>query len=232
MPRPRPPSPEPIYLNIPCHKLVIGCGVAIFHLSTARVVLCYHTREDYYFLPKGRRNAGEGTKTAAEREGFEESGYRNRVLPLPIAHCQPYEDGAGVVEARTARPFVTEPILTQILPLANQRQYMLFWYVAETVPRELETGVDGGYVPPVPWEEGLTLRQRIVAEDAYEPVHHAGTGVNQEESYYVGQLVPVEEAVEKLRGSSMANVVRNGWRCIRLRAQMEYEMEMRARGEP
>lgn len=51
---------------------VIGAGVAIFHLASAQVVLCKHSVKDFYFLPKGRRDANEETRTGAEREGFEE----------------------------------------------------------------------------------------------------------------------------------------------------------------
>ena len=50
----------------------IGAGVAIFHLASSRVVLCYHSVHKCYFLPKGRRDASEDTGAAAEREGFEE----------------------------------------------------------------------------------------------------------------------------------------------------------------
>jgi 8-oxo-dGTP pyrophosphatase MutT (NUDIX family) len=62
----------PIYAEFPARNLVTGCGVAIFHIKSERVVLCYHTRDKYWFLPKGRRDAGEETRRAAEREGFEE----------------------------------------------------------------------------------------------------------------------------------------------------------------
>merc|ERR1711939_645298 len=94
----------PFYGNYPSEKLTIGAGVAIFHLASQRVVVCYHSQDRYWFLPKGRRNANEETRTAAEREGFEESGYRNRVLPLPMKHRQPDPDGG-------AERFVTEPKL-------------------------------------------------------------------------------------------------------------------------
>jgi 8-oxo-dGTP pyrophosphatase MutT (NUDIX family) len=63
---------DPVYAEFPAKNLVTGCGVAIFHVRTERVVLCYHTRDKYWFLPKGRRDAGEETRRAAEREGFEE----------------------------------------------------------------------------------------------------------------------------------------------------------------
>jgi hypothetical protein len=55
-------------------KLVVGGGVAIFHIATGRVVICsdVHRGQKYYFLPKGRRDAGEESGTGAEREGYEE----------------------------------------------------------------------------------------------------------------------------------------------------------------
>jgi hypothetical protein len=55
--------------------LTIGGGVAIFHLASQRVVICSaHDRHGrkYYFLPKGRRDAGEESGRGAEREGYEE----------------------------------------------------------------------------------------------------------------------------------------------------------------
>lgn len=73
------PSPEPVLKSDPplighwdSAHTTIGAGVAIFHLASSRVVLCYHTHHHYWFLPKGRRDANEETGAAAEREGFEE----------------------------------------------------------------------------------------------------------------------------------------------------------------
>lgn len=103
------PSP-PVYANFPSEHLTIGAGVAIFHLASQRVVVCYHTRDKYYFLPKGRQNANEECRRAAEREGFEESGYRNRLLPLPMRHRQPDGDEGH-------EPFVTEAVWTQFMPV-------------------------------------------------------------------------------------------------------------------
>jgi 8-oxo-dGTP pyrophosphatase MutT (NUDIX family) len=65
---------QPLNAQYPGDKFVIGGGVAIFHLATGRVVICsavYHG-QTYYFLPKGRRDAGEESGTGAEREGYEE----------------------------------------------------------------------------------------------------------------------------------------------------------------
>lgn len=70
-----PTSDAPVYANFSSEKLTIGAGVAIFHIASERVVVCYHSRDKYWFLPKGRRNASEDTARAAEREGFEEVSY-------------------------------------------------------------------------------------------------------------------------------------------------------------
>lgn len=67
-----PSSYLPIVANFDAAHLVIGAGVAIFQLATSRVVVCYHSLHRYWFLPKGRRDAGEDTDTGAEREGYEE----------------------------------------------------------------------------------------------------------------------------------------------------------------
>jgi hypothetical protein len=56
------------------NQFVVGGGVAIFHLATSRVVICscVYRGQKVYFLPKGRRDAGEESGTGAEREGYEE----------------------------------------------------------------------------------------------------------------------------------------------------------------
>jgi hypothetical protein len=66
----------PLISQYPGEKFVVGGGVAIFHLATSRVVICSavgrRTGDTYYFLPKGRRDAGEESGPGAEREGYEE----------------------------------------------------------------------------------------------------------------------------------------------------------------
>ncbi|EMD01156.1 hypothetical protein BAUCODRAFT_199004 [Baudoinia panamericana UAMH 10762] len=224
----------PVYANFPAEKLTIGAGVAIFHLATERVVVCYHSRDGYWFLPKGRRNATEDTIHAAEREGFEESGYRNRVLPLPIKHRQPDPDEGH-------QRFVTEPLWTQLLPLTATSQYILSWYAAETVPKDVEescsnaSSVGAGsstrnYVTPPPFPMTLTLRQRLAmdllanasgTETVYEPKRHEGTGVDEDELLYISELLPIKDAREKLRGSVMEDVIRRAWEAVQLRMRLE-----------
>ncbi|KAB2571798.1 hypothetical protein DBV05_g9563, partial [Lasiodiplodia theobromae] len=186
----------PVVANFPSEHLVIGCGVAIFHVASARVVLCRHTRDRYWFLPKGRRDAGEETNRAAEREGFEESGYRNRLLPLPVHHRQPQNNTATSQDTTQPPPslsslFVTEPLYTQLVPVSPRTQYLLFWYAAETLPPAVEAampppGPSVPYVaaPPAAAEVGdhSSLLARVRAEPPdYQPRRWEGTGVDEEE---------------------------------------------------
>ncbi|KAF2092155.1 hypothetical protein K490DRAFT_70817 [Saccharata proteae CBS 121410] len=211
-------SNAPVNANFASPDLTIGCGVAIFHVATERVVLCYHSRDRYWFLPKGRRDVGEDTARAAEREGFEESGYRNRLLPLPIRHRQPraHAPDASAV-ARSA--FATEPVWTQLIPQSAHTQYVLFWYIAETVPPDVEEAV--AYVAPSQYPPGLNISERIKMDDGYEPVRHANTGVDEEEALYESYLLPAAEAMSKVRGTIMADVIRKGWEGIRARQAWE-----------
>jgi len=113
--------------------------------------------------------------------------------------------------------------------VGRSAQYILFWYIAETLPPDLEASLSAqesekgmAYQYPPRFEPGLTLKQRIEMEgDGYEPVRHANTGVNEEEALYESYLMPVDEAIEKLGRSISADVVRKGWEAICLRRQME-----------
>ncbi|KAL9102497.1 MAG: hypothetical protein Q9163_002362 [Psora crenata] len=237
---PPPESGQPTIANYDSAHLTIGAGVAIFHLASGRVVLCYHTTEHYWFLPKGRRNAGEDSGRGAEREGFEESGYRNRLLPLPMAHRQPQPHNAG--DRRGGHGvFGTEPVWMQLAPLSKSVQYILFWYIAETLPPALEEeqealtkngqGQTMGYESPPPFEADRTLQERIGMEpQGYEPVRHENTGVDDEEALYTSRLMNVEEAIKKLGVTSIsADVVRRGWEGIQRRRMMEEEEEEEGR---
>lgn len=65
-------SNQPLSANFADNHFTVGGGVAIFHIASSRVVVCRHSRDNYWFLPKGRRDIGETTEQAAEREGYEE----------------------------------------------------------------------------------------------------------------------------------------------------------------
>lgn len=160
-----------------------------------------------------------------------QSGYRNRLLPIPMYHRQPRPCNPS---GSASSPFATEPIWTQLIPLTVDAQYMLFWYIAETVPPELEKelnakmAAEATVASPTPYQyppkypATLTLKERLEMElGGYEPVHHPNTAVNSEEALYKSYLLPVEEAVQKLRGTIQEDVVRSGWQAIVLRHQIE-----------
>ena len=87
MPRPAEPprsSFPPVIAQFAGEDLVVGGGVAIFHLASQRVVICSardRRGEQYYFLPKGRRDAGEDSRAGAEREGYEEVSAATGSMP-------------------------------------------------------------------------------------------------------------------------------------------------------
>lgn len=116
----------------------------------------------------------------------------------------------------------------QMMPVGyGSKQYVLYWYIAETLPPSLETELDtevgAGYKPPPAYPHNLTLRERVKLEpEGYEPLHHKGTGVDAEEQTYESHLVSVEEAVRKLgRNGVMADVVLRGWKGIQNRFALE-----------
>ncbi|KAL1296996.1 hypothetical protein AAFC00_004592 [Neodothiora populina] len=211
-----PHSSAPVYANFASENLTIGAGVATFHLASERVVLCWHSRDGYWFLPKGRRNASEEAGCAAVREGFEESGYRNRLLPLPIPHRQPYPDELSPEAA--IHSFDTEPLWTQLVPQSRSAQYILHWYVAETLCKDDEdalnlssdlassslqtSGVDEKsassdsgsrrrYIPPPRFPRNMTLRQRIALDSISSSVD--GSESVYEPRKYEGTGVDEEE---------------------------------------
>ncbi|QIW95589.1 hypothetical protein AMS68_001107 [Peltaster fructicola] len=221
-----PRSSLPVHAAFLSEDLTVGAGVAIFHLATARVVVCWHSEDKYWFLPKGRKNANEDVRVAAEREGFEESGYRNRLLPLPMKHRQTDPDEGH-------EEYVLEPIWTHLMPLTSTKQYLLFWYIAETIPADEEAKYANhqsrAYRAPAPYPPSVTLKERIAMDSEqpqiYQPVWHEGTGVNEDELLYKSYLLTVDEALSKLRGNAMADVmgdvVRRGWKAIEKRMAQE-----------
>lgn len=65
-------SDVPVIANFTSDRFTVGGGVAIFHVASARVVVCYHSRDKYWFLPKGRKDVHETVEQGAVREGYEE----------------------------------------------------------------------------------------------------------------------------------------------------------------
>lgn len=123
---------------------------------------------------------------------------------------------------------MTEPVWTQLAPVGRTAQYILFWYIAETVPPDLEVSLSAqekgqgmAYQYPPKFEADTTLKERMSMEEGYEPIRHENTGVNDEEALYESYLLPVHEAIDKLGRGVSADVVRKGWEAIQLRQKME-----------
>jgi hypothetical protein len=156
-------------------------------------------------------------------------------LPLPLSHLQPSPvvskggNGDG-----GKKDWVIEPLATRMMPVAREYQYLLFWYAAETVSEEdeeaLKATASEGFAAPEAFPEDMSLKARekldIREGGIYEPKRHEGTGVDEDEAFYVGMLVGVEEAMRLLGGTS-ADVVRRAWEGVCLRRSMEEKMGMR-----
>ena len=116
-------------------------------------------------------------------------------------------------------------------PVSRSSQYILFWYIAETVPPDIEESLskaekeqEGAYQYPPKFDADMTLKQRIELESSgYEPVRHENTGVDEEEAMYESELVSVEEAMKRLPDVLSRDVVSKGWEAIKLRKMMEAE---------
>jgi hypothetical protein len=119
-----------------------------------------------------------------------------------------------------------EPVWMQFMPLGT-RQYVIYWYIAETIPPDVEadlkTEAGAPYKPPPAYPRNLTLLDRIGLEPAgYEPLHHENTGVDELEVTFESHLLSVDEAVAKLgKNSVMADVVLKGWEGIQNRLAIE-----------
>lgn len=117
----------------------------------------------------------------------------------------------------------------QLVPMSSTSQYVLFWYIAETIPPSAEisippsaAGEASPYQRPPLYPANLSLAERVSLEpEGYEPIRHEDTGVDSEEALYKSYLLPVSEAMKKLQGSIMADVVRKGWQGIEMRRELE-----------
>ena len=115
----------------------------------------------------------------------------------------------------------------ELMPLEHGAlQYVVYWYIAETLPPELEieleTKAGEAYKPPPPYPTGLKLKDRANMEpEGYEPMHHKGTGVDADERTYESHLLPIDDALKKLGTSVMKDVVSKGWKGIQDRYALE-----------
>ena len=116
-----------------------------------------------------------------------------------------------------------------MMPVKPTIQYLLSWYIAETLPPDLEASLsaktrqeNGAYQYPPPFPKDLTLAERADLESSQpEPMRHENTGVDEEETLYESYLLPIDTAQTKLKGTIMADVVRLGWEAVCSRREME-----------
>lgn len=79
-----PPSPlEPLTIEpfIGSSQFYIGCGTLTVDPAARKYLAIHDAAEGDLHLPRGRKDWGERMEATAERETFEESGFRTRLLP-------------------------------------------------------------------------------------------------------------------------------------------------------
>jgi len=225
-------------------KTLRGAGVVIYHLASSRVVLGWNGQKKRWFLPRGRCDIDEDIKQTATREGFEETGYACRLLPLPVIHNQTSRGG----QLEASIPYCTEPIWTQTVPLmpgpkSINMQYFISWYVAETVTSEIakeledilafKSGLLTSHLATLKFPlSNHTLAERIAGEGDYVPRAFSERGADEYETSFEASLVTVEEAIERLQWHEvMAEVVKRSWNLIQKRKRMEEDTVLHAQGK-
>lgn len=122
---------------------------------------------------------------------------------------------------------MVEPIWTTLLPQSKRTQYLLHWFVAETLPPDLEMSMgpppaSRAYQEPPLYPADLRLVDRLALEpDGYEPTRYDNTGVDSDEANYTSYLLPIGDAIEKLGKNSMREVIAVGWERVQARLAVE-----------
>ncbi|KAG7443240.1 uncharacterized protein BT62DRAFT_1009426 [Guyanagaster necrorhizus] len=114
---------------------MMGSGMVIIQPSSHKVVVCYDSLRQEYFLPKGRKDVGESLEEAAVREAYEESGYEAQHFPLykvTRAPAPPKDPGAR------ESPH-TEAVYVSVRSWGPKKhdeggEYFTFWYVGKIGP--------------------------------------------------------------------------------------------------
>ena len=155
------------------------------------------------------------------------------VLPTFQRHRQPK---AHKSSSNASSVFSIEPVWMQLVPVSRAAQYTLFWYIAETVSPADEDLLHSqaeaqsmAYQIPPRYPADMPLAARIAQEPkGYQPIRHENTGVDAEEALYASYLLSIPEAIEKLKGTIMADVIRRGWSGIQMRREIEEKAASKA----
>ncbi|KFZ16187.1 hypothetical protein V502_05209 [Pseudogymnoascus sp. VKM F-4520 (FW-2644)] len=126
---------------------VISCGTITLDPVERKVLLIRWNKNGEIFLPKGRKNIGEGLEDATVRETYEETGFRVTILPLPIPTLA--TPGTAVGQANELN---TEPIAFSQRLTDNNTLKLIFWFSARgdsTATPESGTQEEGEDFDPI-----------------------------------------------------------------------------------
>lgn len=122
---------------------------------------------------------------------------------------------------------VIEPVWTTLLPMTRSIQYLVHWYIAETLPPDIETAVgpppdSKEYQEPPAYPTDLSLVTRLASEpEGYEPPRYENTGVDDDEAQFTSHLVSLEKANQLLGDTAQGAVINAGWTAIQARLKAE-----------
>ncbi|KAK1230316.1 hypothetical protein PQX77_006594 [Marasmius sp. AFHP31] len=91
-------------------QFVISCGTVTLDLQLKKALLIRWNKNGEILLPKGRKNIGESLYDAALRETLEETGYKAKLLPLPVATLSTPTTTDDIDHGTGTQPPHTEPI--------------------------------------------------------------------------------------------------------------------------
>jgi 8-oxo-dGTP pyrophosphatase MutT (NUDIX family) len=119
----------------PSSDFVESCGAIIFdlsHPSRKRVCLSNTMAENKWILVKGRRNINESREDTAQRELYEETGYRCKLLPVRMpTRATTAHDPPDVVDHSRVHDGLMEPFMFTLrdLPSGNGVK-IIWWFIA------------------------------------------------------------------------------------------------------
>lgn len=141
---------------------VISCGTITLDPAHAKLLLIRHQKNGAVFFPKGRKNIGETLEQAAERETYEETGFRVTLLPLQVPTLATPATGGEL-----GLHVCTEPVAVSQRLTPDGILKLIFWFAAtgdSTAAPDVGTQEEGEDFDPL-WTDFENAVQTLTFDD-------------------------------------------------------------------